>query len=124
MIVLDDQISYDIIAAGIAAWYPGAVKSIRATRPHGQILDPEIPKLLCELRQPTFVTINYHDFFQPRLLHAAYCLVCLRLEQREAARVPELLRAILRLPAYRTKARRMGKVISWTESGGTTHLSL
>jgi hypothetical protein len=123
LIVVDDQISYDVIIAGIASWYPGAVVSIRDSRPHGQILDPEIPTFLLKLRQPTFVTINYHDFFNRRFLHADYSIVCLRLEQLEAERVPDLLRGILRLPDYRTKARRMGKIISWTESG-VTHLAI
>jgi hypothetical protein len=64
VIVLDDQISNRFIAGKIAAWYPGAIVSIRESRPHGQILDPEVPTLLLKLRQPTFVTINYRDFFQ------------------------------------------------------------
>ena len=123
MIVLDDQISYDVIMMGISSWYPGAVVSIRDRRPHGQILDPEIPTLLRELRQPTFVSINYHDFFHRQFLHAAYSIVCLRLEQNEARRVPDLLRDVLRMPAYRTKAQRMGKIISWTETG-ITHIAI
>ncbi len=87
MIVLDDQISNRFIASQITRWYPGAVVSIRDSRPHGLILDPEIPTLLRALRQPTFVTINYKDFFN------------------------------------RQFARRMGKIISWTETG-ITHLTL
>jgi hypothetical protein len=47
----------------------------------------------------------------------------LRLEQLEAERVPDLLRGILRLPDYHTKTRRMGKIISWTETG-VTHLAI
>ena len=117
MIILDDQISYDVIIAKIAAWYPGAVVSIRDSRPRGQILDPEVPTLLREHRQPTFVTINYRDFFNRRFLHASYCIVCFRLEQLEAALVPDLLRLVLSLPEYRTKGRRMGKVISCTRAG-------
>ena len=123
MIVLDDQISNRFIASRIERWYPGAVASIRDSRPHGQILDPEIPTLLRKLRQPTFVTINYRDFFNRQFLHADYSIVCLRLEQIEAERVPDLLRGVLRLPEYRTKARRMGKIISWTESC-VTHLAI
>ncbi len=122
MIVLDDQISNHFVAGPISAWYPGAVISIRDRRPHGQILDSEIPKLLHELRQPTFVTINYHDFFKRQFSHRAYCVVCFKLEQDDQDRVPELLRAILRLPAYRTKAGRMGKVISWSD-GRITQLA-
>lgn len=123
MIVLDDQISNRFSASRIERWYPGAVVSIRASRPHGQILDPEIPALLRKLRQPTFVTINYRDFFNRQFLHADYCLACFKLEQQEQDRLPDLLRGILRLPDYRTKARRMGKIISWTESG-ITHFAI
>ncbi len=122
MIVLDDQISNRRRIAAIAQWYPGAVVSIRAQRPHGIILDSEVPTLLLPMRQPTFVTINYRDFNSVRFLHAAYCIICFRLEQRDADRVPGLLRAVLRLPLYRTKAQRLGKLILWTESS-LTHLS-
>ncbi len=123
MIVLDDQISNRFVATRIEHWYPGAVVSIRASRPHGQILDPEIPTLLRKLRQPTFVTINYRDFFDRQLLHTDYCLACFKLEQQEQDRLPGLLRSVLRLPEYRTKARRMGKIISWTETG-VSHLAI
>jgi hypothetical protein len=99
------------------------VVSIRDSRPHGQILDPEIPTLLRKLRQPTFVTINYRDFFDRQLLHADYCLACFKLEQQEQDRLPGLLRSVLRLSDYRTKAGRMGKIISWTETG-VSHLAI
>ena len=117
MIVLDDQISYDVIIAKIAAWYPGAVVSIRESRPHSRILDPEVPTLLRKYRQPTFVTINHRDFFNHRFSHESYCIICFRLEQLEAVHVPDLLRLVLGLPEYRTKSRRMGKVISCTRAG-------
>lgn len=123
MIVLDDQISNRFIAGKIAAWYPGAIVSIRESRPHGQILDPEVPTLLLKLRQPTFVTINYRDFFKRQFLHADYCLICFKLEQQQQDQLPKSLRSVLSLPEYRTKAGRMGKVISWTETG-ITHFSL
>ncbi len=121
--MLDDQISNRFIASQVKHWYPGSVVSIRDSRPHGQVLDLEIPTLLRKLRQPTFVTINYRNFFDRQLLHADYCLACFKLEQQEQDRLPDLLRAILRQPDYRTKARRMGKIISWTETG-VTHLTI
>ena len=122
MIVTDEQISYDIIIDEIAAWYPGAVISICDSRPHGVILDPEIPSLLRKLRQPTLGTINYRDFFQSKMLHADYCIVCLKLEPLQAIQIPGLLREILSLPRYNTKARRIGKIISWRDSA-IKHLS-
>lgn len=116
MIVLDEQISNDLRIAQIAAWYPGAVVSIRDQRPHGVILDPEIPSLLLQLRQPTFVTINYRHFWGKRFLHADYCIVCLKLSQEESGRVSDVLRAVLHNPQFRAKRQRLGKVISWTET--------
>ena len=123
MIVLDEQISNPLLLTAIAKWYPGAVVSIREQRPHGKILDPEIPVYLLQLRQPTLVTINYRHFFGTQFLHQDYCIVCLKLEQRQAPRVSELLRSLLHRPAYRTKALRMGKVISWTENA-VTHFEI
>ncbi len=103
------------LTAAIERWSPGAVLSVRRFRPHGQLPDPEIPACLLQLHQPTFVTINYDDFWQPRMAHARYCLICLKLEQRESHRVPEVLRAVLSLPEFRTKRQRMGKIISWRD---------
>ncbi len=123
MIVLDEQISNPLVLTAIAKWYPGAVVSIREQRPHGKILDPEIPAFLLQMRQPMLVTINYRHFFGIQFLHRAYCIICLKLEQRQTPRVPELLRALLQRPEYSTKAQRMGKVISWTETA-VTHFEI
>ena len=70
------------------------------------------------LRQPTFVTINYNDFHPRAFAHSRYCIIRLRLKQEEALDVPRILRAILLDPRFNTKAKRMGKVISWTKEGG------
>jgi len=112
-----------LLAEQIAAWYKGAVIVVSQLRPDGRLLDEEIPRLLLQMRAPTFVTINYRDFCQPRLLHAKYCLVCFRLPQLEAHRVPALLRAVLGDERYDTKAERMGKIILWTP-GEMTCLTL
>jgi hypothetical protein len=123
VIVLDEQLAAPLLAEQIAAWYKGAVIVISQLRPDGRLLDEEIPRLLLQMRAPTFVTINYDDFCRPRLLHAKYCLICFRLPQLEAHRVPVLLRAILSDERYNTKAKRMGTIILWTPSE-TTHLTL
>lgn len=115
MIVLDDQLSSAQITAAIERWSPSAVISVRRFRPHGQLLDPNIPACLLQLHQPTFVTINYDDFWRPQMAHARYCLVCLKLEQGESQRVPEVLRSVLSLSEFRTKRHRMGKIISWRD---------
>lgn len=113
MIVVDETISARRILDAIARWYPGAVISVKELRPHARIFDPEILGYLLQLRQPTFVTINYGDF-APHCLHRRYCVVRLKLPQEKALFVPGLLRSVLRDPRFNTKAKRMGKVISWT----------
>jgi hypothetical protein len=67
----------------------------------------DIIPLLHSRRRPTFFT---HDvgFYDPKLRHAGDCLVCLQVDEDEAA---DYIRRLLRHPAFRTKAQRMGKVI-------------
>lgn len=118
MIVLDEDISSAELLKAIAKWYPGAVISLCDLHPYGRILDPEIPLYLLQLRQPSFVTINYGDF-QPRdFVHPRYCIIRLKLKQAEESFIPVILRSILLEPAFNSKAKRMGKVISWTKTGG------
>lgn len=38
-------------------------------RPHSIIKDDSIPALLQELKQPTFITINYSDFWRKIAAH-------------------------------------------------------
>ncbi|MBI1762915.1 MAG: hypothetical protein HYR56_15905 [Acidobacteria bacterium] len=102
----------------IARWYPGMVISLRDIRPNARILDPEIPLYLLQLRQPTFVTINYADFQPKDFVHPRYCIIRLKLRQREESFVPAILRSFLLEPQFKSKAKRPGKVISWTKEGG------
>ncbi len=67
----------------------------------------DIIPFLHSLRRPTFFTRD-HDFFNARLRHTGYCLVLLDVRPQEAA---EYIRRVLRHPAFRTRAQRMGKVI-------------
>lgn len=116
MIVVDETISDPRIIAEIEGWYSGAVISVRDLRPGARILDPEVPLHLRRLRRPTFVTINYRDFWKQHYLHPDYCIVCLKLSQEEALQTPSLLRKILSEPLFNTKRKRMGKLISWTKT--------
>jgi len=115
VIVVDENISFERVLTGISKGYPGAVISARTLRPHGRLLDPEIPGELLKLKQPTFVTINYSDWNNPQLAHRGYCIVSLNLTNEKAVLVPQVLREILKQPAYKTKRLRMGKVICWTK---------
>jgi hypothetical protein len=69
-------------------------------------LNDVIP-LLHSLRRPTFFTRD-QDYYHPDLRHASYCLVYLDVLPDEAA---TFIHRLLRHPAFRTQAARMGKVI-------------
>jgi hypothetical protein len=66
--------------------------------------------LLRELRQPTFVTIDA-GFWDKKLCNSKYCILYFDLHTKQQALLPRMLRELLRLPEFRTKAARMGKVV-------------
>jgi hypothetical protein len=74
------------------------------------IKDEGIPALLRQVRQPTFVTINHTDFWRKALAEKAFCLACLKLTADQTDDIPHWLRRLLRLPEFKTKNVRMGKV--------------
>ncbi len=124
MIVLDAELGSERVRSEIARWYPGAVIRMQDLRPHAPVLDPDIPSYLLRLRQPTFVTINYRDFHSRAFRHRKYCIIRLKLTQAAALFVPHALRSILNMEAFNTKAKRMGKVISWTKEGGIDYVEV
>ena len=69
--------------------------------------DEEIIPLLLQFRKPTFFTLDF-DFFESRLCHAKYAIVCMDVGKSEAA---VYIRRLLRHPDFDTVAKRMGKVI-------------
>lgn len=75
------------------------------------IHDETIPTLLHQAKQLTFVTINVDDFWKKALANRNYCIVAIELEQGQALQLPLLIRRLLRLPEFRTKVTRMGKII-------------
>jgi len=111
MIVLDEQLKDPRIAQAIERWYPGKVINICDARLDTDIPDPDVPSLLRDLKDPTFVTINWPDFWPQRRTyrHSGYCVICLKLPGDKMHQVPRALRDALRhLP---TKKERMGKIV-------------
>jgi hypothetical protein len=110
MIVLDEELQGQDVAEAISRWYRGAVSIITELRPRTVIKDRAIPSLLRSARQPTFITINYTDFWRRIPPSTAYCLVCLRLTTQQIDEVSVLVRRLFSLREFRTKGGRMGKV--------------
>ena len=77
------------------------------------IQDDEIIPFLLQQRRPTFFTRDL-GFYDRRLCHARYCLVCLAVGQYEVA---VFARRLLRHPEFRTQGRRMGAVIRVSSAG-------
>jgi len=114
MIVLDEQLLGRGLEAEIGAWYRGSVCFIHELRPHTVVKDEVIPALLRLPRQPTFVTINDHDFWRKVEADARFCMVCFDFSDSEVRQIPPILKRLLRHPNFKTKAQRMGCVIRYT----------
>ena len=67
--------------------------------------------LLRSAQRPTFVTTNVDDFWQRVPAHTRYGIVCLVLPDERLQETSSLLRQLFSLPDFKTKARRMGKVV-------------
>jgi hypothetical protein len=98
----------------LGRWYRGPVCFITDLRPGSVIKDDAIPVLLRHQPHATFLTINEADFWRKVDIDTHFCVVCFALPDSRAREILELLRAVFRLPAFRTEARRMGKVLRVT----------
>jgi hypothetical protein len=111
MIVLDEEIHGPRIRRAISPWYAGAVMSIAVLRPHTHIQDDAITTLLQTTTRPTFVTINVDDFWLKAPTHKHYAIICVDLPDVQVFELATWLRRCLRMPEFKAKTARMGKVI-------------
>jgi hypothetical protein len=111
MIVFDENVHQQRLMDAVAGWYRGRVLSITTLRPGTLIKDEAIPSLLHRVRQPTFITTNVDDFWRRVPAHPRYSIVGIVLPHEQLHEMPDLLRRLFRLPEFKTKARRMGKVV-------------
>jgi hypothetical protein len=112
-IILDDQLADIAIRGRLAQWT--RAQRLRDLRPGEVIKDERVPTILRELRQPTFVTIDM-GFWNARLRDARYCILCFPLRSDEQRAIPGLLKHLLRMSEFATKAARMGKVARVSQS--------
>ncbi len=111
MIVLDEQLQKGDLAFQIQRWYRGKVHSVLDLRPDTIIKDEAIPSLLATENRPTFVTVNVRDFWEVVPISDKYCVVCFSVPTPRVSEIPALLRRLLRMPEFKTRQFRMGKVI-------------
>ena len=85
-------------------------RPIRDVRPFEVVKDGRVPVLLRELVYPTFINIDEAGFWHRRLCSKAYCILCFAFSAAQQELIPSLLRRLLQLPEFKTKAKRMGKM--------------
>lgn len=108
MFVTDAALANKLVLAPLQEWT--RTISIRDERPNEVIKDDRIPLLLRELNYPTFITIDETGFWKKYLCDRHYAILYFALNKDQQSHIPKLLRRLLRLPEFKTKAARMGKV--------------
>jgi hypothetical protein len=107
-IVLDEHLGRTEVLAPLRRWIT-AVK-IEDLAPEETLKDDRILQILRRQQQPTFVTLDA-DFFHKRLCDRRYCLIYFVVPRQQQRRTPLLLRRVLRLSEFSTKAARMEKKV-------------
>lgn len=104
------------------------VQRLVELRPGEHILDDRIPEILLTLTKPAFVTLD-SDFWNVDLCHPGYAILYFALSDDDQDQVPHLLMELLKLDPFKTRARRMGKVVRvgktliqyWQRGSNTLH---
>jgi hypothetical protein len=107
-VVLDDHLSSRDVFVPLTRWT--TVRFLREVRPDEVIKDERVPTVLQSLPRPTFVTIDGW-FWDRTRRDPRYCIVYVAVREDEQREVPVLLRRLFRLPDFRTRAARMGKIV-------------
>jgi len=114
LIVLDDHLLPSLVQVPVQRW--ATVKRLHDLRPAEVIKDDRVPSLLRAVKRPTFVTIAA-GFCNRSLRDPAYCILYFALRDDQQTQLPRLLRRLFRLPEFRTRAVRMGKVARISSNG-------
>lgn len=119
--MLDDHLWMAEVCDRIRRW--STAQFLRDIRPGEVIKDERVPSLLRALRMPAFVTID-RRFGDRALRDRRYCILLFELSTNEQGEIPALLRQLMRLPEFRTRVARMGKIarvsrdhVSWWQIG-------
>ena len=126
--VLDDQLDPRDVRNPISRW--STARFLREVRPGSVVKDDRVPVVLRALRTPTFISIDA-GFYRRTGRDHRYCILFFALRSDEQDAIPALLRRLLRLPEFRTRAARMGKVarvsrdhVSWWQIGNDVEHTL
>jgi hypothetical protein len=107
-ILMDEHLSRTEVLEPLQQWT--TAQKIEDLAPNETFKDDRILQVLRRQKQPTFVTLDA-GFYHRKYCDRRYCLIYFVLPHQEQHRLPGLLRQLFRLPEFKTKAARMGKVV-------------
>jgi hypothetical protein len=110
VIILDEHLNGPEILAGFD-WYPGTVHTLQQLAGFVGASDELIPALLRRNRDCIFITINVRDFWEATDGEPRCCIVAVEVVSGRALALPVLVRRLLRVPKFSSKAGRRGWVI-------------
>lgn len=105
-LILDDQLNPTRVLEPVQRWT--TARMLRTLRPGTLIKDDAVPLLLMQVKQPTFVTINVHDFWGRVPADRHYCIVCVDVPDERQDEVPGFLRRLFRLARIQNESRADG----------------
>lgn len=107
-VLVDEHLGQTEVLEPLQRWI--TAQKIEDLAPDETLKDERILQILRSQKQPTFVTLDA-GFYHKRRRDRRYCLIYFALPHLEQSRLPGLLRRLFRLPGFKTKAARMGKVV-------------
>jgi len=106
-IIVDEHLGLREVLLPIRRWI--TAQKVESLKPGEVLKDDRLLQVLTHLNKPTLITID-EDFWDRRYLDRRYCLLYFALPEGQQRHIPILLRRLLRLRPFKTKAARMGKV--------------
>ena len=117
MIVLDEQLD-PILIEPIKARHSGKVAFINDLRLKSVVKDDAIAQLLTKTNNnPAFITIKVKDFWNKNSISQKFCVVCFRVPDSKIRIISTLLKALFRIPGFKTKKQRAGHVFRIDQDG-------
>ncbi len=111
-VILDEHLGNTEVLEPLRKWVTAT--KIEELAPDETLKDDRILQILRKQKQPTFITLDA-SFFHKRRCDRSYCLIYFVVPRQQQSRIPALLRQVLRLSIFKTKAARMGKVVRVSE---------
>jgi hypothetical protein len=112
MNILDENIPDDQRKL-LKSWRIRANKIGRDVGRQGMKDQNQVIPLLHSLQRPVLFTCDM-GLYSARLVHKEYCIVCIAARAKNAA---SFIRRFLRHPEFKTKAKRMGRIVCVSEVG-------